>query len=61
MAYKHGIYPSEIPTSLRPMVNVDSGVVVAVGTAPAHLAAEPAEANRPILCYTYAEAVKQFG
>ncbi|MBQ7478242.1 MAG: phage tail sheath family protein [Selenomonadaceae bacterium] len=61
MAYKHGIYPSETPTSLRPMVNVDSGVVVAVGTAPVHLAAEPAEANRPILCYTYAEAVKQLG
>ena len=61
MAYRHGIYTSEIPTSLRPMTNVDSGVVVAFGTAPVHLAAESAGANKPILCYTYAEAVKQLG
>lgn len=61
MAYKHGIYTSEVPTSLVPMTQVDAGLIIAFGTAPVHLATEPAEVNTPILCYTYTEAVKALG
>lgn len=61
MAYKHGVYGSEVPTSLVPMTNVSAGLPIVFGTAPIHLAAEPAKANRPVLCYTYAEAVAALG
>lgn len=61
MAYKHGVYTSEQGTSLVPMTQTDSGLIVAVGTAPVHLATAPADANTPVLCYTYSEAVAAFG
>ena len=61
MAYKHGVYVSEVATSLIPPVNTSAGLPVVFGTAPVHLAAEPADANKPVLCYTYAEAVAAFG
>ena len=61
MAYKHGIYTSEVATSLVPMTQTDSGLIVAFGTAPVHLATSPAEVNKPVLCYTYQEAVAAFG
>ncbi len=61
MAYKHGVYCSEIPTSVIPPVNTTAGLPVVFGTAPVHLASDPAAANRPVICYTYAEAVKYFG
>lgn len=60
MAYKHGIYGQEVATSLVPMTETDSGLVVAFGTAPVHLANAPA-VNMPVLCYTYKEAVAAFG
>lgn len=61
MAYKHGIYGQEVSTSLVPMTETDAGLIVAFGTAPVHLATEPAAANTPVLCYTYAEAVAALG
>lgn len=61
MAYRHGVYGSEVPTSLVPMTNVSAGLPVVFGTAPVHLAAHAAKANEPVLCYTYAEAVKALG
>lgn len=61
MAYKHGIYTGEVATSLVPMTQTDSGLIVAFGTAPVHLAKYPAAVNTPVLCYTYAEAVAAFG
>ena len=61
MSYKHGIYTSEQATSLVPMTQTDSGLIVAVGTAPVHLASDPADANTPVLCYTYKEAVAALG
>ena len=60
MAYKHGVYTSEQATSLVPMIETDSGLIVAFGTAPVHLTANP-EANVPKLCYTLKEAVEAFG
>lgn len=61
MAYKHGVYTSEVPTSIIPAVNSMAGLPVIIGTAPVHLATDRAEANKPVLCYSYAEAVQQFG
>jgi len=60
-AYKHGVYTQEQATSLVPMTEVESGLIVAFGTAPVHLASSPIEANTPMLCYSYAEAVAAFG
>ena len=61
MAYKHGIYTSEQATSLVPMTETDSGLIVCFGTAPVHLASTPAAVNTPLLCYTYKEAVAALG
>lgn len=61
MAYKHGVYTSEQATGLVPMTQTDSGLIVAFGTAPLHLASAAADANKPVLCYTYKEAVAAFG
>lgn len=60
MAYKHGVYTSEQATSLVPMIETDSGLIVAFGTAPVHLTANP-EANEPKLFYTLQEAVEALG
>lgn len=61
MTYKHGVYGSEVPTSILPPVRVSAGLPVVFGTAPINLATDPAGANAPKLCYTYPEAVAQFG
>lgn len=61
MAYKHGVYTSEVPTSIIPAVNTTAGLPVVFGTAPVHLATDRAQANRPVLCYSYAEAVAAMG
>jgi phage tail sheath protein FI len=61
MAYKHGVFPSEVPTSIIPPVKTSAGLPVVFGTAPLHLASAPAGANKPVLAYTYAEAVAAFG
>ena len=61
MAYKHGVYTGKTPTSIIPPVETDAGLPVIFGTAPLHLASDPAKANRPVLCYSYAEAVAAFG
>ena len=61
MAYKHGVYTSEVPTSIVPAVNTTAGLPVVFGTAPVHLATDRAAANKPVLCYSYAEAVAAFG
>lgn len=61
MVYKHGVYSSEIPTSIIPPVKTSAGLPVVFGTAPVHLATNPVPANKPVLCYSYAEAVAAFG
>ncbi|MDA3732827.1 phage tail sheath family protein [Niameybacter massiliensis] len=58
--YRHGVYVSEVPTSLIPPVEALAGLPVVVGTAPIHLAKSP-KVNEPVLCYTYKEAVEAFG
>ena len=61
MPYKHGVYVSEVPTSVTPPVRVAAGLPVVVGTAPINLAATQDYVNKPLLAYTYAEAVKALG
>lgn len=62
MAYRHGVYISEEPTALLPPVNVSAGLPVVFGTAPIHMVNDPTSAvNKPILVYTYAEAVEKLG
>jgi hypothetical protein len=61
MAYKHGVYASEVPTAVTPPVSVGS-VPVVFGTAPVNLSKrQAAPVNEPVLCHTYSEAVEAFG
>jgi phage tail sheath protein FI len=61
MAYKHGVYGQEVPTSIIPPSRISAGLPVVFGTAPLHLATDPVGVNQPVLCYTYQEAVQAFG
>lgn len=61
MAYRHGVYVTEVPTSVLPPTQATAGLPIVFGTSPINLASDPVEANKPILCYTYKEAVEQLG
>lgn len=62
MAYRHGVYISEVPTSILPPVLAEASMPVVFGTAPVNMVDNPADAvNRPVLCYSYQEAVEAFG
>ena len=59
MAYKHGVYNTEQATSLTVPIQGSAGLQVIFGTAPIHLAKDPAAAvNTPKLVYSYKEAVE---
>ena len=59
--YKHGISVSELPTSVVPPVVASAGLPVVIGTAPLHKAVSPVQAGKPVLAYSYAEAVQALG
>ena len=64
MAFRHGVYKQEVPTSLSSPVRTESGLPVIVGTAPIHLASDEEalkNVNKPQLVYDYGEAVSMFG
>ena len=64
MAFRHGVYKQEVPTSLVSPAQTESGLPVIVGTAPIHLASDDEalrNVNKPKLVYNYAEAVSLFG
>ena len=62
MAYKHGVYNTEQATSLTVPVQGIAGLQVIFGTAPIHMAKDPAAAvNTPKLVYSYKEAVEAVG
>lgn len=64
MAFQHGIYKNEVPTSLIPPVRTEAGLPVIVGTAPIHLGSDEealTNVNKPQLIYSYEEAVSLFG
>ena len=58
--YKHGVYTSEVPTSIVPPVVSTAGLTVVVGTAPIHLT-DTTNVNKAVLAYTYSEAVQKMG
>ena len=60
MAFRHGVYKSEVPTSLVSPVQGDSGLPVVIGTSPVFLG-DVKNVNKPVLCYTYTEAVQALG
>jgi Phage tail sheath protein FI len=62
MAYKHGVYNSEIDTSLTTPIQGSAGLQVIFGTAPIHLSKNPAAAaNTPMLCYSFKECQDAVG
>ena len=62
MAYRHGVYISEVPTSILPPVTAESSLPVVFGTAPINMVEDSAGAvNKPILVYSYQEAVQKLG
>lgn len=62
MAYKHGVYTSEVATSLVAPITGTAGLQVIVGTAPVNMLADPAAAvNVPLLVNNYKEAVGAVG
>lgn len=62
MAYTHGVYIYENPTSVVAPLTADSGVQFIVGTAPVNLLPDPTAAvNVPILVNSFAEAVQKVG
>ena len=61
-AYKHGVFVSEVATSLIAPVVGTAGLQVIVGTAPVNTLADPqAAVNTPILANSYKEAVQAMG
>lgn len=60
MAYNHGVKVSEVPTSILPPVEVSAGIPFIVGTAPVNMT-DTSNINKPVLCYSYDEAVAAFG
>lgn len=60
MAFRHGVYKSEVPTSLISPVEGLAGLPVVIGTAPVYMA-EAGNVNKPVLCYSYSEAVQALG
>lgn len=60
MSYNHGVKVSEVSTSLLPPVQGSAGIPVIVGTAPVNMA-DTSNVNKPVLCYSYAEAVAACG
>ena len=60
MSFKHGVYTSEVPSSLLAPSQNESGLPVIIGTAPVNLG-DPTCINVPQLVYTYEEATEIFG
>ena len=60
MAFRHGVYKSEVPTSLLSPAQLNGGLPVIIGTAPIFMA-DSSCVNKPVLCYTYQEAVEALG
>lgn len=61
MPYKHGVFISEASTSVQPPVTAAAGLPVVVGTAPLNLATSQEYVNKPLLAYSYSEAVQALG
>lgn len=64
MAFRHGVYKQEVPTSLVSHAQSEAELPVIVGTAPIHLASDEEalqNVNKPRLVYNYSKAISLFG
>lgn len=62
MAYNHGINVTEQATSVIAPIVATAGLQVIIGTAPVNMAADPYNCtNKPMLCYSFKEAVENVG
>jgi phage tail sheath protein FI len=62
MPYNHGIAVREEATAITAPIEGTAGLQVIVGTAPIYQLSDPsAVVNKPIIAYSYAEAVEQLG
>lgn len=61
MTYKHGVSIREEATSLISPVEATAGLQVVVGTAPINLAKTREYINKPLLAYSFNEAVEALG
>lgn len=61
MTYKHGVYSSEVPTSVTSPVAATAGLKVVTGIAPLNLAKTTEYVNKPLLAYSWQEAVDALG
>ncbi|MDL2322319.1 hypothetical protein LJC47_08260 [Desulfosarcina sp. OttesenSCG-928-B08] len=61
--YRHGVFTSEVPTSLLPPVRVDASLPVVIGTAPVHTLEDGTAApiNTPVLIFDRSEYISRFG
>ncbi len=60
MAFEHGVYISEVPTSVRPPTTAEAGLPVVVGASPVCLG-DRANVNKPVLCTSLAEFNSEMG
>lgn len=62
MAYRHGVYTSEVPTSVIPPVRVGAALPVVFGTAPVFMSQDGVgSVNKPVFANNYQEAVAALG
>ncbi|CDX01299.1 Bacteriophage tail sheath protein [Desulfitobacterium hafniense] len=61
MPYEHGVKVGEVPTSVISPVQSTAGLQVVIGTAPINLAESTEYVNKPLLAYSYSEAVQALG
>ncbi|GGG32947.1 hypothetical protein GCM10007425_29530 [Lysinibacillus alkalisoli] len=60
MAFRHGVYTNEKPTSMIAPVTADASLPIVVGTAPINLT-DKYLVNEPVLSFNYAEATQKLG
>jgi len=61
MVYKHGVYTSEVPTSIISSTTATAGLQVVVGTAPINIASSLEYVNKPFLASNFNEAKDALG
>lgn len=60
MTLAHGVYTSEVPTSVRPPIEAMAGLPLVVGISPVVLG-DRTNVNKPVLCSSFAEFVTKMG
>ena len=60
-SFNHGVRSRQVPPTVIPATVPEVGIAGLIGTAPIHLAANPAAVNTPILVIGLADAIDKFG